>query len=261
MRKLIALASLLIFVFLVLFIVSKPHPTELPVEFVSELEGEKNEVLTVCVLREDGKLVLIDVEKRNEENVYLYALKLYDHYRNSLPPKYTTPLKGNFEVKKLEKKGRTVSIELDFLFLEENLKSFLTALMWTYQQLGIDSVNVKAGREEYKLEKNETVNIMRESLKPTRKQTIQFWEGEAILPVTYYHEMDETAFLIEKFLERFPEVSYTFSDHAGFLILEIIDPRFEITTITIENLAFNLENLGLYRDIVILKNGILVYNN
>ena len=261
MRKILPLASLLIFVFLVLFIVASPRPTELPIEFVSELETEEKEKFTACLLRADGNLVLLEIEKKNHENIYLYALKIYDHYRNSLPPKYQTPLKGNFEVKKLEKKGRELQIELEFLYLEENFKTFLTALMWTYQNLGIDSVVIKSRREEFRLEKNETVNLRVENPYASESQIVYFHEGEEILPVTYLHSEDRTSFLIKKILAHSPGAGYSYEDHDGFLFLEIQDPRHEITPALIESLAYNLKELGLHEEIVIIKNGILVYNN
>lgn len=257
------LASLLIFVFLVILIVAKPQPTALPIEFVSELETEEKDHFTACLLREDGNLMLLDIEKKSDENIYLYALKIYDHYRNSLPLKYQSPLKGNFEVKKLEKKGKDLEIELEFLYLEENFKLFLTALMWTYQNLGIENVHLKIGKENFHLKRDEIINPKIESTNPSKSvaQIIYYHEEEGVLPVTYLHEEDMTYFLLKKFIDPIPEATFTFENNSGLLIVNIVDPRHEVDLPLIDSIGFNLEKLGLYEDIVIVKNGLLVYNN
>lgn len=263
MKRILLVGSLFLFVFLVIYIVAKPRPSNLKIEFVNELETKEPVKFKACVLRKDGNLVLLDIEKKSDENIYLYALKIYDHYRNTLPSTYQTPLRGNFEVKKLEKKGTKLEIELEFLYLEENFKLFLTALMWTYQHLGIESVSIKAGRENFQLEKNEIINLEIEATSPEKavEQVIYFYEDEAILPVTYIHQEDMTYFLIKKIIGRFPETSFTFETQAGILFVYILDPRYQITAATIDALAYNLDSLSIYNDIVIVKNGQLVYNN
>jgi hypothetical protein len=263
MKKIVLIGSLLVFVFLVIFIVSSPKPSDLEIEFVSELESDHHPNFKACILREDGKLVLLDIEKKNNENIYLYALKIYDHYRNSLPLKYSTPLHGNFEVKKLEKKGKELQIELEVLYLEENFNLFLTALMWTYQSMGIEAISLKANREIFHLKKNEIINPEIETFYPEKatKQIIWYYQEEVILPVTYLHQDDPTGFLIRKIISIFPEANFTYETYSGLLILRIEDPRYEITTDVINCLTINLKGLGLYDDIVIVKNGLLVYNN
>lgn len=263
MKKILLVGSLYLFIFLVIYIVAKPRPSNLEIEFVNELETKEPEKFKACVLRKDGNLVLLDLEKKSDENIYLYALKIYDHYRNSLPNTYQTPLKGNFEIKKLEKKGTILEIELEFLYLEENFKLFLTALMWTYQSLGIESVTIKAGRENIHLKKNEIINPEIEAITPENaiEQIIYFHQDEEILPVTFIHQEDSTYFVINKITANFSGTTFTYETQAGIFIVYLSDPYYQITRATIETLAYNLTTLSLYEDIVIVKNGQLVYNN
>jgi hypothetical protein len=260
MKKIIILSGLLIFVFLVLFIVSRDQPQELAIVFVEELEESSPERLKACVQRRDGKLVLVDVEKKNNENIYLYILKLYDHYRNSLPPTYLTPLAGNFEVRKLEKNKNKLAIELEILYLTDNFNTFLTALMWSYQQLGIEEIEVRVGKEVFRREKNAVINpeIETANLLEACEQVVVYQQGDALLPVTYYHDREPLDFLLAKITTRFQKVEYRYEMLPETLIIYLDDPDFEISGAVIESLVRNLQLLD-YSRIAVIKNNLIIY--
>ena len=261
MKKIILMSSLFIFVFLIILIITKEAPVDFEITYVDALETSKNK-LKVCVLKDNGKLVLIDVEKKNNEYDYLYLLKLYDHYRNSLPLNYNSPLKGNFEIKKLEKKEDHLEIELQVLYLVDNFNLFLTALMWSYQELGINTISVKANQEVFNLRRNTSINPQLEAinLDNAREQLIIFLEEEVLLPITYFHDQDQMSFLINKLFAHFPDLQVSYDSYGDMIIMNIYDPFYQLSTEVFEVLGTNLENLG-YFDIIIIKNDLLVYHN
>jgi len=105
MKKTIILLSIFLLVFLILIIIVNKQDEQLQIVYIDNFDEDYQEKLKVCTMRQDGKLVLIDVLKHNNEQNYYYILKLYDHYRNALPLGYSTPFKGNFEIEKLEKEN------------------------------------------------------------------------------------------------------------------------------------------------------------
>jgi len=262
MKKITVISCLLILVFLVLLIIIRDQPQDLEILFVEELEINTTERIKACVMRRDGKLVLVDVEKKNNENIYLYVLKLYDHYRNSLPASYITPLTGNFEVRKLEKRKTKLEIELELLYLQEDFNTFLTALMWSYQQLGIEEIEVRVGKEVFRREKNTVINPEIETFLALdiKEQVIIHSQDEVMIPVTYYHNQDRIDFLMTKIIARFNTITYRYEILPLSIIIYIDDPQYEISESIINNLALNLESLD-YSNIVIIKNNLIIYDN
>jgi len=264
MKKISIIACLFITVFLVLLIISVNNDQELDIVFVDQLETENPELIKTCVKRSDGKLVLVDVTKNSDEDIYLYVLKIYDHYRNTLPLSYTSPFKGNFEVIDLRKMNDKLYIEVKTLYLEDQeFSNFLTALMWSYQGLGINTIEMKVNNEIFYLNKNEAINIEVEtsSIFNNTEQVIYYTNDFEILPVTYLHDQDPVDFLMNKVLSKFDSISYTYEVVEKNLFISITDQELILSSVVTEVLLSNLEHLGIYENIVIIKNDIVVANN
>lgn len=263
MKKAAVILSLFIFVFLVLFILATHGSQNLDIVFVERIGKEECDTLKVCVKRSDGKLALIDINKHTEEDNHLYALKIYDYYRNALPLTYTTPLKGNFEIIKAEKNDNIMDIELKAKYLQSGTNEFLTALMWTYQIMGIDKVNLTFNKQFFYLEKNRLINPEMESQSPYDNiiQIIFFKEGDEIIPVSYCHQENRLDFLLKKVVARFPGSSYTYETEDDTLTVKINDPNYLISKDITDMILLSIEQLNLYRNIIIIKNNIVVANN
>lgn len=264
MKKIIIISCLLITIFLTLIFISREMGTDLEIRFVEELNPIQDTLL-MCVEREDGKLVLIDVEIHKHEDIYLYALKLYDHYRNSLPLNYSTPLDGNIEITNIKKINDKVYIELETLYLNGGLNRFLTALMWTYQSLGINSIEIKINDQVFNLKKNDVINLefASSSIYNTQTQVVIFYTDHEIIPITYCHEEDPIDFLMKKVISKsiYDKVTYEYQIINNNLILDIYDHNYLVSESIIQMILNNLINLGVFENIIILKNDLVVANN
>lgn len=261
MKKIAVILSLFALVFLVLFIIIDQDRQNLNIVYVDNLVGEEAVTVKVCVRRPDSKLALIDVEKHTDEDELIYILKIYDHYRNALPPRYTTPLVGNFEILKFEKTNDTLVIELKAMYLKEGLSDFLTALMWSYQYRGIAAVDIKINKEQFRIEKNRAINPEIETPYGNVTQTIFYREGDEILPVTYIHKENRVDFLLKKIISKYPGASYEYAAEGELLMIRITDPDYQISKDITDMLLLSIDNLGIYDNIVIIKNGDVVANN
>ncbi|MDD4076959.1 MAG: hypothetical protein PHT03_03165 [Bacilli bacterium] len=263
MKKVAVLVSIFTFVFLTLFIIIDQAEQKLNIVYVDRLAEEAGSTVKVCVKRSDGKLVLIDTCKHKQEDNYLYILKLYDHYRNALPPSYVTPLQGNFEIIKLEKTENKLNIELKAMYLKSGFKEFLTAFMWSYQYMGIDSINMKINKEIFYLEKNTLINPEIDSYSAYDNiiQIVFYKEGDDIIPVSYYHQENRIDFLMNKVISKFPDVTYTYQIQDDMLTIRISDPDYQLSKEITDMLLLSIKHLNLYRNIIIIKNDVVVANN
>lgn len=260
MKKIMIFSSLLIFVFLVIFIIARDQTDDMKIEFVDRLEVEP-ETLKICAKRKDGKLVLIDVDKINDENTYLYVLKLYDYYRNSLPLNYSSPLHGNIEILELQKNGQEINASIKIYYLQSGISEFLSALMWSYQNLGIQKMQIKINNEQFTLTSNPEVNRVVESssIYGNFTQTILFYEEEEIIPITYYHQENPIDFLIKKIIQRY-DIKYQYEIIEGVLIVRINDDDLNLDRTIYWLIGRNLELLNKYQEIIIIVNDQLVYS-
>lgn len=252
--------SLLIFVFLVIFIIARGQKDDLKIEFVDHLEVAP-ETLKICAKRKDGKLVLVDVDKSSDENVYLYVLKLYDHYRNSLPLNYSSPLKGNIEIIELQKKDEELNACIRINYLQSEVSEFLSALMWSYQSLGIQKLQIKINNEQFTLTSNPEVNRVVESssIYDNYSQIILFYEENEIIPITFYHQENPIDFLIKKIIQRY-DIKYQYEIIEGVLIVRIDDDGYNLDRSIYWLIGRNLELLNKYQEIIIIVNDQLVYS-
>lgn len=262
MKKYLILGSLLTVVLLVLAVIAKEEPADLEIVYVDELNTDPAETLQTCVMRRDQKLVLIDVRKITEENSYLYALKVYDHYRNSLPPSYVSPFSGHFEVQSVEKNGSHLTAVISSDYVTDDLSLFARALMQTYHGLGIKTMDLSVNKAVFHLTADDAINPEIESLAlDAVSQMIYYPNGQETLPVTYFHSENPLDFLFEKLLGNISSVTWSYEADSGFFTLEISDPEFAVDGTRIAALLDNLDHFGIYPNIVIIKNGIVAISN
>src|SRR5690606_9540548 len=114
---------------------------------------------------------------------------------------------------------------------------FLTALIWSCRDYGISKINANINGNIFKIDKDTSINTVIESTKiyEINKQTIYYLSNEEILPITYYHDDDKLAFLINKLANRYENTSFDFELVEDFLIISISDEH-EVLSKTIINL-------------------------
>lgn len=263
MKKVVPIIILLIFFSFVLILISKYNEHSIDVEYVNELDEETEELVKVCVLNKDNQLVLIHVEKHNDDNIYEYVVKLYDHYRNNLPLNYKTPLQGNFEVLNVRKSNDVLILDLKMQYYEAGISEFLNALSWSYQDLGIDKIDATINGNKFTVEKNANINVVIESsaIYNNDKQIIYYGNENEIKPVTYYHNQDKLYFLMEKLKDKYPEIKYEFEVIDSFLVISINDENNSISKTVINLLLMSLNQLDEFSEIVIIINNEDVYHN
>jgi hypothetical protein len=262
MKKFLILGSLFAVVFLIVAMIAKEEPADLEIVYVDELNSETPETIKTCVLRRDKKLVLIDVSKITNENIYLYVLKVYDHYQNSLPPDYVTPFSGHFEVLSVEKKGSHLTAVISSRYVTDDLGIFARALMQTYHELGIETLDLSVNKEVIRLTAGDPINTEIESFAiDAVSQVIYYQNGREILPVTYIHSGNQVDFLLGKLLGYYSSVTWSYETDNGFFTLEISDPEFAVDGGQITMLLDNLRHCVTYPNIVIIKNGFLAASN
>lgn len=261
MRKLLPIIILLMFFSLVIYLVASTEEQTLDIEYVTDLDYDNREVIKVCVLNENNQYVLINATKHNDEDIYIYVLKLYDHYRNNLPLSYKSPLKGNFEVQKVKKVKEVLNIELKMMYFESGVTEFLNALIWSYQDLGIEKINAKINGNNFVVEKNANINPVIESsdLYNNEKQIIYYLDGEEIIPVTYFHKEDKLQFLMNKVASRY-NITYDIQVIDSFLVIEIVDNEQMLSKAVLNLIIKSIDQMGEFSEIVIIVNGEEVYN-
>lgn len=246
---------------LVIYLIASTEEQTLDIEYVTDLDYDNREVIKVCVLNENNQYVLINATKHNDEDIYIYVLKLYDYYRNNLPISYKSPLKGNFEVQKVKKAGEVLNIELKMLYYESGVSEFLNALIWSYQDLGIEKINANINGNNFVVEKNASINPVIESsdLYNNHKQIIYYLNGEEIIPITYYHKEDKLQFLMNKVASKY-NITYDIQVIDGFLIIDIEDNEQMLSKAVLNLIIKSIDQMGEFSEIVIIVNGEEVYN-
>lgn len=262
MRKIAPFLILLIFFTFVILVISKFSGMEHKIEYVSTLENTDQEIIKVCVLNDDQQLVLINTNKHTNENIYIYVLKLFDHYRNNLPASYKTPLKGNFEIEKVSKDKDILYIDLKMQYFEAGLNEFLSGLVWSYHDLGINKLYLDINGNKFSLERNHNINsvIVGEDIYNNEKQIIYYENGNEIIPVTYFHKQDKLSFLLNKIASKYQEIKYDFEIVDKFLVVRIEDPNNSLSEAAIRLIIRSIEQIGEFDEIVIIINDIDVYN-
>lgn len=263
MKKIAPFVILIMFLSFVLILLSNYNDIDLEIRFVNHLYTDSEEEIRLCVLNEDDKLVLINSKKHNDENLYEYILKTYDHYRNNLPIGYTTPLKGNFEVISLEKINDTLNIELDMLYYESGLNTFLSALIWSYKDYGITKINATIDGNVFNINKDTAINTVIEStnIYGNYKQIIYFQNKDEVMPITYYHDDEKLDFLISKLVNKYININFSVELIDDFLVVSVEDEQEELSKPMINLLLMSLEETGEYSNIVIIVNNQDIYNN
>lgn len=260
MKKLVPFIVLISFFCFVFFVITKTKEYT-KVYYVNTFDTKQDYTLKVCVLNKEGKLVLVDVEKHNNENLYTYILKLYDHYRNNLPLEYKTPLNGNFEVIKLEKKEDELFIELDMLYLNSQLDSFFTSLCWSYKDLGIKKINMSIDCERIILNTNVSINAVFEDTYFKTKQVIYYENDNEIIPVTYYHSSNKLEFLINKIKNKYGNIEIKYEIFDNLIIIDIDDENELLSESIIKLFILSLEELTEFDNIIIIVNDTHIFNN
>jgi len=260
MKRLAPFFVILCFFAFVLIIITKTK-ADIEIKYVNAFDDEYIHTLKVCVLNKDNRLVLVDVEKHNDEDIYTYVLKVYDHYRNNLPLEYLSPLKGNFEVVSVNKNKEELEIVIKILYLHSTIEEFLTALSWSYKELGIKKVNLIIDDKKFTLNTNANINVIIEDIDFQTKQVIYYFNDGEIIPVTYFHNQNEVDFLINKIKNKFPSLNAKKEVYDNLLIIEFIDEEEVLSTEVINLIIKSLEDTRKYSNIIIIVNDKYVYNN
>lgn len=260
MKKLAPFIFLILF-FLILIILIPKATVETDVLYVNSFDIPNSENINVCVLNKQNKLALVNVEKHKNENLYLYILKLYDHYRNNLPFDYKSPLNGNFEVINLEKSNNTLDIELDLLYLNGELNEFLTALSWSYGEVGIEKINLLINGNKFTLKKNQNINVQIEDPYLKTKQVIYYQVDDGVIPITYFHNDEKIDFLVEKLTNKYKVIDIEIQIYDTLLMVYIDDPEEVLTENIIKLVIKSIDELDVYENIIIILNENEIYNN
>lgn len=260
MKKLAPFIFLILF-FLILIILIPKATVETDVLYVNSFDIPNSENINVCVLNKQNKLALVNVEKHKNENLYLYILKLYDHYRNNLPFDYKSPLNGNFEVINLEKSNNTLDIELDLLYLNGELNEFLTALSWSYGEVGIEKINLLINGNKFTLKKNQNINVQIEDPYLKTKQVIYYQADDGVIPITYFHNDEKIDFLVEKLTNKYKVIDIEIQIYDTLLMVYIDDPEEVLTENIIKLVIKSIDEFDVYENIIIILNENEIYNN
>src|SRR5690554_4818989 len=246
MKKLAPFIFLILF-FLILIILIPKATVETDVLYVNSFDIPNSENINVCVLNKQNKLALVNVEKHKNENLYLYILKLYDHYRNNLPFDYKSPLNGNFEVINLEKSNNTLDIELDLLYLNGEVR--------------IEKINLLINGNKFTLKKNQNINVQIEDPYLKTKQVIYYQADDGVIPITYFHNDEKIDFLVEKLTNKYKVIDIEIQIYDTLLMVYIDDPEEVLTENIIKLVIKSIHELDVYENIIIILNENEIYNN
>jgi len=262
MKKVAPLILILIFFGFVIIFLANQSDQDMNIEYVNSLSFDTKEDILVCILNEDNKLVLVNTKKHNDENIYIYILKLYDHYRNSLPLSYKSPLKGNFEIENVKKVGNVLNIDIKILYLEGEINTFLNALIWSYQDYGIEKAVVNIDDNVFVVNKNANINTVIEGsdIYNTHKQIIYWDNNKDVLPITYYHSYGKLEFLMEKVKSKYGNINYDIQVVDSFVIINIDDEENYLSNNIISLIIKSVNVIEEFSEIVIILNEVNVYN-
>lgn len=226
--------------------------------FTNELEELHTSKL--CLKNENGKLEIIEFEHPKVNDIEKYIISLYNERRNSLPLNYVTPVREIFKVRHFERNNDELNISLEEV--SGNIKELMTSLMWTYQEIGIKTINFTINGLYYKYHENCDINVVYELISPNTyvKQTILYIDGSIIFPVTYYHKNDEIDFLLNKIFYKYgiTNIDYQYISDDDYLYLYINDPDYNMNENIIDLIYTNIINLLNNNNVSIIKNGIVV---
>lgn len=115
--------------------------------YVDELDNT-SETINIYLLNNQNEIAPLKVNV-DDKNNYQEVFSFYNEKMNSYDIEYTSPLIFYSEIKNIECFNGALTITVDKLSSETDIDKLMKCLLKTYNELGINSITLEAGRSTF----------------------------------------------------------------------------------------------------------------
>ena len=177
--------------------------------YVDDLNIIEKPDLQIMLINSDNLLECVAIKSidLNCKNIYEKIFAIYNEYQNSLPINYTSPFNKVIFNREIYVIGDKILIDIEKKDYELDIEKAAKCLMWSYQLLGIEELEISIGKSKFSLNKDTIVNEV--VLSESGKQQIIFVNTDCgFIPYTFYHNNNSLEFILDMLLIDSYDIKY-----------------------------------------------------